>query len=338
MAGSAAKKTTKKAPVKAPAKKAPAKKAPPKAPAKKAPAKKAAAKAPAKKAPAKKAPATKAPAKKAPAKQRRRRRRPRRPPPKKAAPRRRAHQVAVRQEVPRRAARALLEERATLAEQAEALKAEADSLTEDREPGDVQFDEESGEGDTLAVERERDLARGRQARQTIEEIDAALERITKGTYGICESPGEPIPKERLKAIPWARERVEYKIAQLPLTPLSLVADDDEVIAHRSARPSRAALTIGRRRRRTPHCWWIILSRSRRGAVDQLTKWWALESLDGRRPIDLVWTLRFNLAVQHRHGVLQGRQAGPLIALLALASWSCCLVIARRVDVAGSSCR
>jgi len=104
----------------------------------------------------------------------------------------------------------LFEERATLAEQAESLRAEAESLTMDREPGDVQFDEESGEGDTLAVERDFDLARAAQARQTIEEIDAALERITKGVYGICEYSGESIPKERLKAIPWARERVEYK--------------------------------------------------------------------------------------------------------------------------------
>lgn len=74
----------------------------------------------------------------------------------------------------------------------------------------MQFDDESGEGDTLAVERDFDLARAAQARHTITEIDAALERIAKGTYGVCEYSGEPIPKERLKAIPWARERVEYK--------------------------------------------------------------------------------------------------------------------------------
>ena len=97
-----------------------------------------------------------------------------------------------------------------MVEQAESLKAEADALTFDREPGDVQFDDESGEGDTLAVERDFDLARAAQARQTVEEIDAAMDRIKKGVYGICEYSGEAIPKERLRAIPWARERVEYK--------------------------------------------------------------------------------------------------------------------------------
>ena len=66
----------------------------------------------------------------------------------------------------------LISERATYERQADILQAEAESLTADREPGDVQFDEESGEGDTLAVERERDLALSAQARAAIEEIDA----------------------------------------------------------------------------------------------------------------------------------------------------------------------
>ncbi|MGI9621652.1 MAG: TraR/DksA family transcriptional regulator, partial [Acidimicrobiales bacterium] len=77
---------------------------------------------------------------------------------------------------------ALLDERSRYVHSAESLKAEADSLVEGREPGDVQFDEESGEGDTLAVERERDLALSAHARQAVEEIDAALARLKSGTY------------------------------------------------------------------------------------------------------------------------------------------------------------
>jgi RNA polymerase-binding protein DksA len=41
-------------------------------------------------------------------------------------------------------------------------------------------------------------------RKVIAEIDHALNRIEEGTYGICEVGGEPIPKQRLEAIPWAR--------------------------------------------------------------------------------------------------------------------------------------
>lgn len=104
----------------------------------------------------------------------------------------------------------LLAERSRYITSATRLKAEADSLVEEREPGDVQFDEESGEGDTLAVERERDLALSAHARAAVDQIDAALARIDDGTYGICKVSGKPIPRQRLNAIPWAAERVEHK--------------------------------------------------------------------------------------------------------------------------------
>jgi DnaK suppressor protein len=40
------------------------------------------------------------------------------------------------------------------------------------------------------------------------EIEEALKRIIKGTYGICELTGKSIPKSRLEAIPWTRFTVE----------------------------------------------------------------------------------------------------------------------------------
>lgn len=36
------------------------------------------------------------------------------------------------------------------------------------------------------------------------EIDEALRRVEAGTYGVCESTGEPIERERLKVLPFAR--------------------------------------------------------------------------------------------------------------------------------------
>ncbi|HUU17452.1 MAG TPA: TraR/DksA C4-type zinc finger protein [Sedimentisphaerales bacterium] len=41
-------------------------------------------------------------------------------------------------------------------------------------------------------------------RKLLAEIEDALARIENGTYGICEGNNEPIPRERLRAIPWAR--------------------------------------------------------------------------------------------------------------------------------------
>src|SRR5205807_7002141 len=89
----------------------------------------------------------------------------------------------------------LLAERETYTAQAESLKAEAEQLAEEMEPGDIQFDEESGEGGTMNVERERDLALSAQARQAVEEIDRALAKIELGTYGICEGCGKSIPRD-----------------------------------------------------------------------------------------------------------------------------------------------
>lgn len=45
------------------------------------------------------------------------------------------------------------------------------------------------------------------------EIEEALKRIEKDTYGVCELTGKPIPKARLDAIPWTRFTVEAQ-AQL----------------------------------------------------------------------------------------------------------------------------
>lgn len=104
----------------------------------------------------------------------------------------------------------LLEERETYTRQATSLRAEAEQLAQDRDPGDVQFDEESGQGDSMNVERERDLALSAQAMAAVEEIDRALEKMDLGTYGVCEKCGEKIPKERLKALPYAALCVKCK--------------------------------------------------------------------------------------------------------------------------------
>jgi len=47
----------------------------------------------------------------------------------------------------------------------------------------------------------------------IYEIEEALKRIEKDTYGVCELTGKNIPKARLEAIPWTRFTVQAQ-AQL----------------------------------------------------------------------------------------------------------------------------
>jgi DnaK suppressor protein len=47
----------------------------------------------------------------------------------------------------------------------------------------------------------------------LQAIEEALERIQKGTYGVCRDCGEPIAEPRLNAIPWTRVCIVCKEKQ-----------------------------------------------------------------------------------------------------------------------------
>jgi len=59
-------------------------------------------------------------------------------------------------------------------------------------------------------EYDQSLALGLAASQRalLREIDAALDRIEQGTFGVCELLGTPIAKARLDATPWTRLSLE----------------------------------------------------------------------------------------------------------------------------------
>jgi DnaK suppressor protein len=52
-----------------------------------------------------------------------------------------------------------------------------------------------------AYEREHELALTYRARELLAQTEQALARIEEGTYGSCESCGQPIGKARLQAFP-----------------------------------------------------------------------------------------------------------------------------------------
>jgi len=54
------------------------------------------------------------------------------------------------------------------------------------------------------TEHEALVAEISQEQAELVEVEAALERIRRGTYGICEVTGQPIAPERLRALPWTR--------------------------------------------------------------------------------------------------------------------------------------
>ncbi len=61
-----------------------------------------------------------------------------------------------------------------------------------------------------AFEREHELALSYNARDLLAQTERALARIEAGTYGSCESCGEPIGKARLQAFPRATLCVKCK--------------------------------------------------------------------------------------------------------------------------------
>jgi len=87
-----------------------------------------------------------------------------------------------------------------------------------------------------AYDRDFALSLLSQEQDALFEIDEALKRIAKGTYGVCEMSGKQIPKARLEARPFARFTVEcqneiekknrYSRLRQPLTRLFDSVDDE----------------------------------------------------------------------------------------------------------------
>jgi DnaK suppressor protein len=67
--------------------------------------------------------------------------------------------------------------------------------------GSANDDEHDPEGSTIAFEREHVAALISQAREHLAQIDAAVGRLADGSYGRCESCGQPIGAARLAARP-----------------------------------------------------------------------------------------------------------------------------------------
>jgi DnaK suppressor protein len=88
-------------------------------------------------------------------------------------------------------------DRAREAALAELREGEASARSAENEPEPMDAAElarEQGDG-ALFIAR---------ARERLFEIDAALDRMRAGTYGVSERSGDPIGYDRLAAVPWAR--------------------------------------------------------------------------------------------------------------------------------------
>ncbi|NVK79758.1 TraR/DksA family transcriptional regulator [Streptomyces morookaense] len=81
-----------------------------------------------------------------------------------------------------------------------------------RDSGDGAGDDQADTG-TKNIAREHELALAAHARETLQQTEHALERLDAGTYGLCESCGNPIGKARMQAFPRATLCVDCKQRQ-----------------------------------------------------------------------------------------------------------------------------
>ena len=70
------------------------------------------------------------------------------------------------------------------------------------------YDQHPADMGTETFEREKDLSILEQLEAELSELQAALERIDNGTYGVDEVTGAPIDPARLEALPAARTNVD----------------------------------------------------------------------------------------------------------------------------------
>jgi len=99
------------------------------------------------------------------------------------------------------------EARAELTAEALRLHNEIESSEESlaglmRDSGDGSGDDQADTG-TKNITREHELALAANAREMLLQTERALERLNAGTYGLCESCGNPIGKARMQAFPRA---------------------------------------------------------------------------------------------------------------------------------------
>lgn len=94
----------------------------------------------------------------------------------------------------------LVEAREAARAQIVALSAEYEGIVEANALIAVD-DEHDPEGSNTAFERAHVSALLDRTRDHLAAVDQALERLDRGTYGRCASCGEPIPPERLDALP-----------------------------------------------------------------------------------------------------------------------------------------
>jgi DnaK suppressor protein len=101
----------------------------------------------------------------------------------------------------------LLEEKDRVEKQIERENQEIVDMSSDQANENTYSNHMADDGGFLAdIDRTTTIRENFQV--TLKQVNAALERMENGTYGVSEVSGKPIPAERLEVLPWATRLVD----------------------------------------------------------------------------------------------------------------------------------
>ena len=106
------------------------------------------------------------------------------------------------------ATKRLEEERTRLQRIREGIQREQDDAIADAGGELSSVDQHPGDSGTETFEMEKNVSLREQVEDELTEIEAAFQRLERGTYGTCQVCGRPIGEERLEAMPATRFCVE----------------------------------------------------------------------------------------------------------------------------------
>ena len=106
------------------------------------------------------------------------------------------------------AGRRLEEERVRLEGIREGIQREQEEGSSDTAGELSSFDQHPGDSGTETFEMEKNVSLLEQVDDELLEVEAAVQRLERGSYGTCQVCGRPIGDERLEAMPAARFCIE----------------------------------------------------------------------------------------------------------------------------------
>ena len=96
--------------------------------------------------------------------------------------------------------------RSDLADERDRLESQISSL----EPGGGSaFDDNFADSGQVAAEQGENKVLASQLRSELDEVERALAKLDDGSYGKCETCGEPIAEARLEAMPATRFCIQH---------------------------------------------------------------------------------------------------------------------------------